>query len=67
MTIRQIVLAALTASLSAGASAASDAEPGTRAREKCYDLVKAGQHECAGPSARDRVPDEWAYVVQEAA
>ena len=63
MTIRQIVLAALTASLSVGASGA---DLGPRAREKCYDLIKAGLHECAGPSARDRAPDEWAYVVEEA-
>ncbi len=63
MTIRQIVLAALTAALSAGASGVGQ---GGRARAALYDLIEAGPHECAGPSAGDRAPDEWAYAPQGA-
>jgi uncharacterized membrane protein len=60
MTIRQIVLAALTAALSAGSSAGAQAVD-DKSRGRRHERAKAGQHACAGPSAIDRTPDEWAY------
>lgn len=63
MTIRQIVLAALTASLSAAPPCGGRTADG-KTRQACYDLAKAGPDEWAGPSAVDRAPDEWAYRVR---
>ncbi|WP_377155338.1 hypothetical protein ACFJIX_25035 [Roseateles sp. UC29_93] len=63
MSIRQIVLAALTAALSAGPSGGARAADG-RARGQCLDLAQAGQHVCAGPSADEHTPGEWAYVAK---
>ena len=60
MTTRQIVLAALTAALSADTS--GDARTAHRPfRGQCHDVAKAGQHACAGLSCVDRTPGEWAY------
>lgn len=64
MTIRQIVLAALTASLSAGPPGGARTPDG-KTRLACYDLARAGRDGCAGSSAADHAPDEWAYRVRD--
>ncbi|ANH67215.1 hypothetical protein [Mitsuaria sp. 7] len=69
MSIRQIVLTALTAALSAGTSAgASGGAQATdrKARGQCHDLAKAGQHLCTGPSTVDPAPGEWVYGAKGA-
>ncbi|WP_343641649.1 DUF2282 domain-containing protein [Roseateles sp.] len=72
MSTRPIVLAALTAALSAGTAATAHAADG-KAKEKCYGIAKAGQndcadlsglHGCAGAARFDHDPEEWKYVPQ---
>jgi hypothetical protein len=65
MSIRQIVLTALTAALSAGTSGGAQATD-RQARGRCHDLVKAGPHVCVGPSTQVHPPGEWVYGAKGA-
>jgi uncharacterized membrane protein len=74
MNSRHVILAALTAALSAGAATSALADDGKgKGKEKCYGIAKAGQnecgsitgtHTCAGQSKVDHAPDEWKYVAK---
>ena len=64
----RIVQSAIAGLIALGAAQAADAQ-GTKEREKCYGVAKAGQndcgtatHTCAGKATRDNAPDEWKYV-----
>jgi uncharacterized membrane protein len=72
MSTRPIVLAALTAALSASTAVTAHAADG-KAKEKCYGIAKAGQndcadlsglHGCAGQARFDNDPEEWKYLPQ---
>lgn len=55
MSIRQTVLAAMTAALSAGMSELAQAA-GDKTGKRCADFVKAGQNDCAGPAVLAPAP-----------
>lgn len=68
MKTRQIFSTAAIAALMMAAVSAAQAEEATKL-EKCFGVVKAGKndcatalHSCAGQSAKDGDPSEWAYV-----
>lgn len=61
MSTRQIVLAAMTAALSAGMTSLTQAAEGSAGR-RCSEIAKPGQNACAEPSTLDPAPAEWHYT-----
>ena len=70
MNHRPLAASALASLLALGLSHAQAADD-SKAKDKCFGIVKAGQndcanlsgtHSCAGQASADKAADDWKYV-----